>query len=75
MSRLDIDSLRNWIRYSFEDDEVKLNVKTMRLLLTELDLARRVIGYASLSKAYLMSDDYYDIVRELEVYESLYDDY
>lgn len=72
MQRVDVDNLIDWVRYAKCDEAVTVSAGLLRDIAKELKAARRVIGYASVSKLYLTQENYGDIVRELSAYESLF---
>lgn len=74
MTKVNLDELRAWICYAEMDDAAMVPVKIIKSLVTELHVARRVVGYASLSKRHLRDEDYCDLVREVEIYEEMFDE-
>ena len=68
MIKANVEEIMDWVRYAEADDAVAVSAGFIRSLATELLAARRVVGYAALSKLYLSKDEYHDIVREVESY-------
>jgi len=74
MIRANVEEIIDWVRYAETDEAVAVSAGFIRSLAAELLAARRVVGYAALSKLYLSKDEYHDIVREVEAYEALFDE-
>jgi hypothetical protein len=72
MTKVNLDELTSWIRYAELDEAAMIPVKVIKSLVNELKVARRVAGYASLSKRHLRDEDYCDLVREVEIYEEMF---
>jgi len=65
MRRLDL----GWVSNCLATTTTSWASTALEELVEELVAARRVIGYAALSKMYLAEDGYHDLVRELSAYE------
>ena len=65
MKRVDLE----WVSSCLNASTKSVASNVLQDLVRELVAARRVVGYASISKMYLAEDGYHDIVRELSAYE------